>query len=251
MRARFGGGDLLDRSAEAINARDWREASDLARQAVKKGQTGAYYNLALALDRLGSRNQSNKALRRAAHAGDPKGRLLFAQYLWSTGRRSRAFRLLTSLPVASSRDFSVLLARWDWVMHGRLSLAELLVDADPADRVDAAVEYAGILCQQGRGGAAEAELAFAASHGNCDAWLPLGNLLWSRGDTPGALAAFEQGMLMGDSYSAFNAGLLLADMGAIGASGRYMRLAAAGGDRKAVRYLASSRGRSRPRRYGS
>jgi tetratricopeptide (TPR) repeat protein len=147
--------------------------------------------------------------------------------------------LRKALRLSGEGESSPDLARWDWLLNCNPRLQEMFETDDYSDNVlEFVPDLAEILVSQGKTDDARGLLSRAASQGNSDAWLPLGNILWESGDPLGAFECFQQGMIAGDAHSAFNAGMLRLEEGETEEAKRYFRQAASGGDRRARRQLS-------------
>lgn len=109
-------------------------------------------------------------------------------------------------------------------------------------------EYAECLVSQGRVDEAISALRAASEAGEIDALMPLGNLLTAAGETELGMAAYAEGYTRGDAFSAFNAGITLEKLGDLRGARAWIKKAAAGGDRKAVRWLRQDGRRLRAER---
>ncbi|HBX79802.1 MAG: hypothetical protein WAV45_11645 [Propionibacteriaceae bacterium] len=236
-------------SAEFIDAGRWRAARNAALKELRDGDELAAYNLAIAEEGLRKPRRARWALRLAASYDDPKGLRDFGVDLAESGAALEALPVLAVLArnhPEHAAEAAALAAFIRW---------EYLAEADePALRAATETltwvvcEYAECLVSQGRVDEAISALRAASEAGEIDALMPLGNLLTAAGETELGMAAYAEGYTRGDAFSAFNAGITLEKLGDLRGARAWIKKAAAGGDRKAVRWLRQDGRRLRAER---
>jgi tetratricopeptide (TPR) repeat protein len=140
-------------------------------------------------------------------------------------------------PDEQSALVSGILGHWTWDDSGDPSVEPLLrtgAESYPEARVD----LASLLRRTGREAEAEAILRAGAERDEVDCFIVLGNLLWESGRSAEAEDAYRQGYSLGDTFSAYNLHLLLAELERHEEAREWLELAARGGDQKAIAWLA-------------
>lgn len=216
---------------------------------LQSASGASMFELASRLMENGRPRVARRMLRRGVRAGEPCSVVWEAWHLFNEGDLDGAIALARVVAAGSSpaaelaRDH---LTAWLWRRRGEGSEAQFrdLVRRMPGYTQ----ELAEFLESTGRADEAIGVLRSAMDAGVVDAALPLGNRLAKRGDRRGAMDAYSRGVAMGDAFSAYNGGLELIEAGKLEEGRRWIRRAADGGDRTAVRWLRSDRRESSRRR---
>ncbi len=176
------------------------------------GYVRGYYLEALVLDEAGWDREADKAVRRAASAGDPDG---LRRWALAKRRRKRFKPALRALEraarIAPDAEWAALHVDWRyWAGDPSVTLEELAQAAASEPFVRLTRAY--MLMRLGRVAEAESEFEIAAGEGFCEAWVPLGNIASDRGESRLALECYARSCV-GDPHAVFNAGLIRWDLG--------------------------------------
>lgn len=198
------------------------------------------FNLGVSVWRVdGEEELALCVLREAADAGAPGAEGVLGEGLYWLERFDEArVRLERSVHTRDGvwRRSAGLLGELYWVVDGDASESVVeLLSTGASEWEDFALPLSEVLRERGEYQEAARVLRRAIEHGDDTAAISLGNLLWDEiGDLRGAEQAYEKGIQMGDSHSAFNLHLLLEQEGRTEASGAALEKAAAMGDERAL-----------------
>lgn len=198
------------------------------------------FNLGVSVWRVdGKEELALSALREAAEAGATGAQGVLGEYLhWLERYDEARVRLERSVETRDGvwRRSAGLLGQLYWIVDGDASESVVeLLSAGALEWDDFALPLSEVLRERGDYQEAAQVLRRAVENGDDTATIRLGNLLWDEvGDLLGAERAYEKGIQMGDSHSAFNLHLLLEQEGRTEASGAALEKAAAMGDERAL-----------------
>ncbi len=224
-----------------LSKRDFESAAVHYRVADSLGQEGSLYNAAVA---LWSAERFDEALGLFVQVWERDGDALsgeaVAENLYFLGRLPEALRVAEEVAALGDDEHSRRSAgiagsiRFSHFKE-RGSRIEELLRRGAAVYEDAAADLGSLLWEDGRLDEAEGVLRDAVARGQESAAIVLGNFLQDeRRDFVGAAEAYQEGIRMGDAYSAYNLGLLLIQiLGDPKAGRRWIVYAAAHGDEKA------------------
>ncbi|MDQ1535614.1 MAG: hypothetical protein QOE58_7 [Actinomycetota bacterium] len=213
------------------------EAVHAHQAAIAAGESDAWLNLGQCLEGLGDLAGAMNAYRHADQSGDKNGALSLAYMLREQGEDDEAERLAQR--GASLGNLQAVGAAACWAYdrtHDPALEHDLRRGAEhyPSARTD----LAEILRETGRIEQAREELTRGANLGECDSWLPLGNLLSDDlGDLDAAEDAYRAGIAAGDRNCHNNLGSLLLERDDMAGAEEHFREGARLGDQLAARAL--------------
>jgi tetratricopeptide (TPR) repeat protein len=213
------------------------EAVHAYQAAVAAGENDGWLNLGQCLEGLGDLAGAMDAYRHADHGGDKNGALALAYMLREQGEYADAERLAQRGASLGNLQAVGAAACWAYDRTRDPALEHDLRRGSehyPSARAD----LAEILRETGRIEQAREELTRGAKLGECESWLPLGNLLSDElGDLDAAEDAYRAGIAAGDRNCHNNLGNLLLEREDVAGAEEQFREGGRLGDQLAVRAL--------------
>jgi tetratricopeptide (TPR) repeat protein len=146
---------------------------------------------------------------------------------------------LDDQPDEQTAIVSGVLGHWRWDL-GEGADVEALLRAGASAYPSARTDLGHLLQATDRVAEAEALYRDGVEAAEVESFLPLANLLVESGRLEEAEQLYRYGFALGDAHSAFNLHLLLDDSGRPEEAQEWLRLAAEGGDEKAIRMLGDA-----------